>query len=128
MAMLCTSFLKERIDPGGSPVEETILVHGHCHQKAFGVAGDTVEMLRRLPGVEVRMIESGCCGMAGAFGYRRETFEISMRMAELDLLPAIRGAPDAIIVADGISCRQQIRDGTGRPALHGLRVMAERLA
>ncbi len=130
MAMLCTSFLKDRIDPEGSATTEgrRILVHGHCHQKAFGVAADTVAMLRRLPGVEVRMIESGCCGMAGAFGYRRETFEISMRMAELDLLPAIRGAPDAIIVADGTSCRQQIRDGTGREALHGLRVMAERLA
>ena len=128
MAMLCTSFLKDRIALRKGPAEgREILVHGHCHQKAFGVAADTVALLRRLPGAEVRMIESGCCGMAGAFGYRRETYGISMRMAELDLLPAIRRAPEAVLVADGTSCRQQIRDATGREALHAVRLAAEAL-
>ncbi len=129
MAMLCTSFLKNRIDFSRAPaVRREILVHGHCHQKAFGVAADTVDMLRRLPGARVAMIEAGCCGMAGAFGYRRETFETSVRMAELELLPAIRRAPEAVLVADGTSCRQQIRDGSGRRALHGLKLVAEALA
>jgi Fe-S oxidoreductase len=105
-----------------------VLVHGHCHQKAFGGTGATLRMLARIPGQEVSLIESSCCGMAGAFGYHAEHFEVSMRMGELALFPALRVAdPSAVIVADGTSCRAQIRDGTGRNAVHAALVLADAL-
>jgi len=85
--------------------------------------------LRLVPGLDLTTIESSCCGMAGAFGYDAETIEISRAMGELSLLPAIReAAGDTIIVADGTSCRQQIRDGTGRQAMHVARVLADAIA
>jgi FAD/FMN-containing dehydrogenase/Fe-S oxidoreductase len=94
-------------------------VHGHCHQKAAGVMPALAEALGLVPDLEVRTIESGCCGMAGAFGYGRETVDVSRKMAELSLLPDIRGAGvDDFIVANGTSCRQQIADGTGRRSIH----------
>jgi Fe-S oxidoreductase len=109
----------------GMPGGRSALVHGHCHQKAFGGAGATVAMLRRVPGLGVQTIESGCCGMAGAFGYHAEHYETSMAMGELALMPAVRNAPpDALIVADGTSCRAQIEDGTGRTAVHAAVVLA----
>ena len=81
--------------------------------------------LKLVPGLDVATIESSCCGMAGAFGYDAETIDVSRAMGELSLLPAVRQAPDdAIIVADGTSCRQQIRDGTRREAMHVARVLA----
>jgi FAD/FMN-containing dehydrogenase/Fe-S oxidoreductase len=100
-------------------------VHGHCHQKAFGTFDATLELLRTLPGAEVAAIDSGCCGMAGAFGHEKGHYEVSMRMAELALLPAVRSAPDATIVASGTSCRRQVADGSGREAKHPLVVLAE---
>jgi FAD/FMN-containing dehydrogenase/Fe-S oxidoreductase len=104
------------------------LLHGHCHQKALGAMPDVVAALGLVPGLAVRVIESSCCGMAGAFGYEAEHYEISMRMAERSLLPAVRAAPpEAWIVADGTSCRQQIADGAGRTALHVARVLASAL-
>jgi FAD/FMN-containing dehydrogenase/Fe-S oxidoreductase len=104
------------------------LVHGHCHEKAFGAMAAVTGMLRLIPGLEVEAIESSCCGMAGAFGYEASHFEISMRMAELSLLPAVRAAPaDAALVADGTSCRHQIRDGAGREALHAVRLLDQAL-
>ena len=94
-------------------------VHGHCHQKAFGTVGATVRMLERVPDLTVEEIPSGCCGMAGAFGYQAEHYDVSMAMGELDLLPAVRVADENTeIVASGTSCRAQIKDGTGREALH----------
>jgi Fe-S oxidoreductase len=102
-------------------------VHGHCHQKAFGAFDATVRILRRVPDLSVSVIESSCCGMAGAFGYHAEHYDTSMAMAELDLLPAVRAAPEAQVVADGISCRAQITDGTGRAAVHAAVVLAESL-
>lgn len=100
------------------------LVHGHCHQKAFGAMPAVERTLRQVPGLEVGVIESSCCGMAGAFGYEARHHAISMRMAERDLLPAVRAAgPDTVIVADGTSCRHQIRDGSGREAVHVARVL-----
>ena len=102
------------------PVEghRRALVHGHCHQKAFGGVDTTVELLRTIPGLEVELVASGCCGMAGAFGYHAKHYQTSMAMAELDLLPAVRKAPpDTLLVADGMSCRAQIRDGSGREAM-----------
>jgi Fe-S oxidoreductase len=102
-----------------------ILVHGHCHQKAHGGARYTLDVLRRIPGLDVRPIESSCCGMAGPFGYHAEHYDVSMRMGELALFPAVRAAPDATIVADGTSCRAQIADGTGRRAVHAAVVLEE---
>jgi FAD/FMN-containing dehydrogenase/Fe-S oxidoreductase len=104
-------------------------LHGHCHQKAFGAMPDVVTALKLIPGLSVNAIESSCCGMAGSFGYEAEHQEISMRMAELSLLPAIRKAPpEALIVADGTSCRHQIADGTARTAVHVSRVLEAALA
>jgi FAD/FMN-containing dehydrogenase/Fe-S oxidoreductase len=102
------------------------LVHGHCHQKAFGVAPDIVAVLQLVPGLTVDLIESSCCGMAGAFGYSPAHLDVSRRMAEAALLPAVRRATaDTVIVADGTSCREQIRDGSQRRALHVARILAE---
>jgi Fe-S oxidoreductase len=105
-----------------------IVVHGHCYQKAFGAMPAVLEVLRLIPGARSSLIESSCCGMAGSFGYEAEHYDISLQMAELSLLPAVRNAPDALLVADGTSCRHQIADGTGREALHVARVLAEHLA
>ena len=110
------------------PAAKPILVHGHCHQKAFGAMPAVLEALRLIPGAKPSLIESSCCGMAGSFGYEAEHLDISMQMAELSLLPAVRGAPEATIVADGTSCRHQIADGAAREALHVARVLADHLA
>jgi FAD/FMN-containing dehydrogenase/Fe-S oxidoreductase len=111
-----------------SPTEATALVHGHCHQKAFGGSDATLRMLRRIPGLNADVIEASCCGMAGAFGYHAEHYETSMRIGELSLFPALRGAaPDTLIVADGTSCRTQIWDGTGRTAVHAAIVLRDAL-
>jgi FAD/FMN-containing dehydrogenase/Fe-S oxidoreductase len=106
---------------------QPLLVHGHCHQKAFGAMPPVLEALRLIPGAEVSLIESSCCGMAGAFGYEAAHHEVSMQMAELSLLPAVRARPDALIVADGTSCRHQIADGAAREAWHVSRVLAAHL-
>ena len=106
-----------------------VLLHGHCHQKAFGVIGAVERVLKLIPELEVETIQSSCCGMAGAFGYEAENYAISMEMAEADLLPAVRGAgADTLLAADGVSCRHQIKDGTGREALHVARILDEALA
>jgi FAD/FMN-containing dehydrogenase/Fe-S oxidoreductase len=104
------------------------LVHGHCHQKAFGTMDAMTGCLGLVLNLDVEVIESSCCGMAGAFGYEAEHHEVSLQMAELALLPAVRAAdPDALIIADGTSCRHQIREGTGRQAVHAARVLADAL-
>ena len=100
--------------PGGA-----VKLHGHCHQKAFDLVKPAEAVLREMAGAEVETIETSCCGMAGAFGYGRDTYDVSIRMAEASLLPAVRSADaDTAIVADGTSCRCQIEDGSGREALH----------
>ena len=109
------------------PAPQPILVHGHCHQKAFDAVSPILAVLRLIPGADPKLIESSCCGMAGSFGYEAAHFEVSMQMAELSLLPAVRAAPEAIVVADGTSCRHQIADGAGREALHVARVLADHL-
>ena len=96
-----------------------VKLHGHCHQKAFDLVKPAEAVLRDLAGAEVETIETSCCGMAGAFGYGRETYDVSILMAEAALLPAVRAADaDTAIVADGTSCRCQIEDGSGREAHH----------
>jgi len=100
------------------------LLHGHCHQKAFSVMPSVEEVLGWIPDLEVEPIESGCCGMAGSFGYEANHYETSMKMAELDLLPAVRQADrHTLLVADGTSCRSQILHGSGREALHVARML-----
>jgi FAD/FMN-containing dehydrogenase/Fe-S oxidoreductase len=118
-----------KLDIKFSPAKRRVLLHGHCHQKSFGAMNTVETALRLVPELDLTTIESSCCGMAGAFGYDAETIEISRAMGELSLLPAVREAPsDAVIVADGTSCRQQIRDWTGRHAMHAARVLAGALA
>jgi FAD/FMN-containing dehydrogenase/Fe-S oxidoreductase len=106
--------------------DQPILLHGHCHQKAFGAMGSVLDVLRLIPGAKPELIESSCCGMAGSFGYEVAHYEVSMQMAEASLLPAVRKRADAIIVADGTSCRHQIADGARREAVHVARLL-ERL-
>ena len=113
-----------RLDLPLQPLNQPAYLHGHCHQKAFGAMGAVEAALKLVPSLKVKTIASSCCGMAGAFGYQAETYDVSMTMAELSLLPALRNAePDAIIVAGGTSCRQQIEDGAGRRAIHVARVL-----
>ena len=102
-----------RLPLGSMPAKA--LVHGHCHQKSFGAFKPVEKVLRLVPDLNVETIESSCCGMAGAFGYGADTYQASMEMAELSLLPAVRRAEAAtLIVADGTSCRHQIKDGSER--------------
>jgi FAD/FMN-containing dehydrogenase/Fe-S oxidoreductase len=131
---LFEEFLAKEIDAGRfnpklGAIGTNALLHGHCHQKAFNVMGPVQKVLSKVPGLKVELIESSCCGMAGAFGYQSETIDVSLKMAELSLLPAIRKASDdAILVADGTSCRHQIHDGTKRHALHVAAVLAQSMA
>ena len=116
-----------RFKPVLRPATQKMLVHGHCHQKAFGAMPPVLAVLQLIPGADVELINSSCCGMAGTFGYEARHHAVSQQMAELALLPAVRAAPDALIVADGTSCRHQIAHGAGREALHVARVLAGRL-
>jgi Fe-S oxidoreductase len=129
-ALLFEEFLAR--NPGKLKFRETkkqVLLHGHCHQKAFDVMPDVEKVLRSVPGVEVETVQTSCCGMAGSFGYEAEHYDVSMKMAELSLLPAVRkSAKDSVLVADGTSCRHQIADGTEREAVHVARFLADALA
>ena len=130
-ALLLEEFLARearagRFAPSLKTAGAPILVHGHCHQKAFGAVTPLLDILRLIPGAVPELIETSCCGMAGSFGYDAGHYDISMQMAELSLLPAIRKNPGAIIVADGTSCRHQIGHGAGRDAVH-VAVLLDRL-
>ncbi len=114
--------------PALRPLHGPLLVHGHCHQKAFGAVSPVLEVLRLIPGAQPELIESSCCGMAGSFGYEARHHDVSMQMAELSLLPALRKSPAATVVADGTSCRHQIADGAQRDAVHVARLLANLLA
>lgn len=115
--------LKEKL----RPLQRPVLLHGHCHQKAFGAMPPVMHALRLIPGVQPQLVESSCCGMAGSFGYEAGHEEVSMRMAELDLLPAVRANADAIVVADGTSCRHQIHAGAQLQAVHAAVLLASQL-
>ncbi len=104
------------------------LVHGHCHQKAFGAMKAMRKVLGWIPGFSFDVVETSCCGMAGSFGLEAEHYETSMQMAELSLLPAVRAAPQAPLIANGFSCRHQIEHGAGRQARHIALVLRDALA
>jgi Fe-S oxidoreductase len=125
---LADDWLAERLSAGQAELPlrtgaGSCVFHGHCHQKALvGVKG-TVGLLERVPGLKVTALDAGCCGMAGAFGYEKEHYDVSVKIAGLQLLPALAAAPDATVAATGTSCRHQIRDLTGRRALHPMEVV-----
>jgi Fe-S oxidoreductase len=129
-ALLFEEYVAREADAGRfslplKPVGKQALLHGHCHQKSFGAMGPVEATLKLVPELKVETVETSCCGMAGAFGYGADTYDTSMAMAELSLLPAVRKADaGTIVVADGTSCRHQIKDGTGREPLHVARVLA----
>jgi Fe-S oxidoreductase len=108
-------------------MKQEVLLHGHCHQKAFDAMPAVEKVLNMIPGLKVSTVQTSCCGMAGSFGYEAEHYGLSMKMAELALLPRIREAPGALLAADGTSCRHQIADGSGREALHVARVLESAL-
>lgn len=121
-----------RISPDAfKTVEAEIYLHGHCHQKSLIGVGKCAEMLRLIPGAKVNVIPSGCCGMAGSFGYEQKHYETSMAIGEMVLFPAVRKAvaqqsqktQKVMVAAPGTSCRQQILDGTGVQALHPIEIL-----
>jgi len=109
-------------------INRQILLHGHCHQKAFDAMPAVEKVLRSIPGIGLRTIQASCCGMAGSFGYEAEHYDVSMKMAEASVLPEVRKSPDAIVIADGTSCRHQIADGSGRAAWHVARLLEAALS
>jgi FAD/FMN-containing dehydrogenase/Fe-S oxidoreductase len=129
-ALLIDEFIAREADAGRitqaafKAENRTIKLHGHCHQKALSSLVPTVKMLELPAGHKVQMIPSGCCGMAGSFGYEEEHFHVSQQIGELVLFPAVRSAPaDTLIAAPGTSCRHQILDGTGRTAQHPVEIL-----
>jgi Fe-S oxidoreductase len=134
-ALLVEEFLAREAEAGRIRPEQFhgeprhILLHGHCHQKALASVDSSALVLSLPPQYQVEVIPSGCCGMAGSFGYEQEHYALSMQVGELVLFPAVRQAPaDALIAAPGTSCRHQIADGTGRRALHPVEVLYDALA
>jgi FAD/FMN-containing dehydrogenase/Fe-S oxidoreductase len=107
--------------------EGKCVLHGHCHQKALVGSGGSAAALRLVPGLEVEVLDTGCCGMAGSFGFEKEHYDLSVAIANLSLLPALAAAPDALVAAPGTSCRHQIKDLAARRALHPLEIIAEQL-
>jgi Fe-S oxidoreductase len=98
-------------------------LHAHCHQKALWGAESSAAILRRYFGAELEVLQTGCCGLAGSFGFTEERYDLSMKIAEQAVLPAVRARPDAMVCAPGTSCRHQIHDGAGREALHPVEVL-----
>ena len=109
------------------PPQSALKIHGHCHQKAFDLMDSVMQAVCLLPGAQAKLIESSCCGMAGSFGYEKEHFDVSIKMAELKLLPALRADPNCIVIAGGTSCRHQIEDNLERSALHVAKLLSDHL-
>jgi Fe-S oxidoreductase len=131
---LIDEFIANEIDKGHickdlfTKEKRLIKLHGHCQQKALSSVAPSVKIMSLPENYSVETIPSGCCGMAGSFGYEKEHYDISLKIGELVLLPAVRAqAEDVIIAAPGTSCRHQIKDGTGRKALHTVEVLYEAL-
>jgi Fe-S oxidoreductase len=110
-----------------SSAKKPFLLHGHCHQKAFGLMPSVMQVIQLIPEAKVDLIESSCCGMAGSFGYEASHLHVSKQMAEANLLPSIRNQLEACVVADGTSCRHQIKDGSDRNAIHVALLLAKHL-
>ena len=107
---------------------KTIAFHGHCHQKAMVGTDPALKTLQLLKGTEISEINSGCCGMAGSFGFEKEHFDISNQIGERELLPAIRNSStETAIISEGVSCRQQIFSGTGKNSQHLVEILANSL-
>ena len=121
---LVDDLIADAIDDGSLAVPDAVgptpvVFHGHCHQNAAHALSSSVRLLNKLPGAQVDVLDAGCCGMAGSFGFERDHYDRSMQIGEMRLFPAIRAAPDdALIAATGVSCRQQIYHGTNRKAEH----------
>jgi Fe-S oxidoreductase len=127
-------FLAKELDEGRinlslfNEQKALIKLHGHCQQKALSSLTPVKKILTRMGSNEVHIIPSGCCGMAGSFGYEKEHYDLSMQIGELVLFPTIRKQPDAVIIAAaGTSCRHQIKDGTGRKARHPVEIIWDAL-
>lgn len=134
-ALLIDEFIAREADAGRikktafTTRAQTIKLHGHCHQKALSSLVPSVKMLELPANYKVQLIPSGCCGMAGSFGYEEEHYEVSQQIGELVLFPTVRKTPDDVLIAaPGTSCRHQIKDGTGRKALHPIVVLRDALA
>lgn len=130
---LLEEFLQREMERGLElPLREMpgrVLFHGHCHQKSLVGTAPTLAVLRAVPGLEVEEIDSGCCGMAGAFGYEAEHYELSLAIGRQRLFPAIEAAGEEVLIAvSGVSCRQQIEQGTGRQARHWVEILAQALS
>jgi len=130
--VLCEEFVEGERQAGRFQLKlapmpgKTALLHGHCHQKAFGTAAAAVAALQMIPELKVETFDSTCCGMAGAFGYEAEHHEMSLKIGELGVLPKMRAAaPDTLLAACGTSCRHQIADGARREARHIVRILDE---
>ncbi len=132
-AMLSEQFLESRWEkhprrPAFVTPRGRVVLHGHCHQKALWGVESSAAVLRRVVGERLDVLDSGCCGMAGSFGYSRERYDLSMRIGELSVLPAARAAAaDDVVVATGTSCRHQIHDGASRESVHPIEALASLL-
>jgi FAD/FMN-containing dehydrogenase/Fe-S oxidoreductase len=110
------------------PLQQKCQFHAHCHQRALCGTKGTASALKQIPELDVEVLDAGCCGMAGAFGYEREHFDLSLRIAQLGIVPQLESSPDSLVVATGTSCRHQIKDTTGRVALHPVELLNQNLA
>ena len=128
-SMLVEEFIERNWS--GHPIPPTlpadvpnVLFHGHCHQKSLWGEQTAVAALRRILGDKLTVLNSGCCGMAGSFGYTKDRYEVSMKIGEQSLFVPIReSSPDSLILAPGTSCRHQIHDGTSRQAIHPVQLL-----
>jgi Fe-S oxidoreductase len=113
-----------RPEPNAEFASVRVLFHGLCHQKAAGAIAGSVALLRHVPSAAVEVVDAGCCGMAGSFGFEREHYDLSLEIGGMRLFPAVRASsPDTVVAATGVSCRQQIAQGTGRRAVHPVTVL-----
>jgi FAD/FMN-containing dehydrogenase/Fe-S oxidoreductase len=131
-ARLADAWLAEQVAAGQvslplTPRSEVCVLHAHCHQKALTGPAGSAAALRLVPALDVRVLDTTCCGMAGSFGYESQHYDLSVQIAELSVLPALRAAPEAVVAATGTSCRHQIKDLASRRALHPLEVLAGQL-
>jgi FAD/FMN-containing dehydrogenase/Fe-S oxidoreductase len=131
-AVLADGWLADQVKAGTlslplTPRRDTCVVHGHCHQKALVGTSGTAAALRMIPGLNVNVLETGCCGMAGSFGFEREHYDLSVQIAGLELLPSLKANAEAMVAAPGTSCRHQIKDLAERKAWHPLEIVAQQL-